>query len=77
MKFEELQSIVEKANNSNGDINDAIAVLAAMFESTSRHLKEIKSQQSEILSALENLSSRIDKIENHTTDWVYRAIVED
>lgn len=77
MKAEELQSIVEKASNSNGDINDAIFVLAAMFESTSRHLKEVKAQQSEILSMLEKLSSRMDKIESHTTDWVYRAIVED
>lgn len=77
MKAEELQSIVEKASNSNGDINDAIFVLAAMFESTSRHLKEVKAQQSEILSMLEKLSSRMDKVEAHTTDWVYRAIVED
>jgi predicted transcriptional regulator len=77
VKVEELQSIVEKAKNSNGDINDAIFVLAAMFESTSRHLKEVKAQQSEILSTLEKLCSRMDKIEEHTTDWVYRAIVED
>ncbi len=77
MKPEELQSIVEKAQNSNGDINDAIFVVAAMFESTSKHLKEIKSQQAEILSNLEKLLTRMDKIETHTTDWVYRAIVED
>jgi methyl-accepting chemotaxis protein len=77
VKAEELQNIVEKAKNSNGDINDAICVIAAMFESTSRHLKEVKAQQSEILSMFEKLSSRMDKIEAHTTDWVYRAIVED
>lgn len=77
MKADELQSIVEKANNSNGDINDAICVIAALFESTSRHLKEIKAQQFEILSSLEKLSSRMDRVEAHTTDWVYRAIVED
>lgn len=77
MKAEELQAIVEKAKALNGDVNDAIGVLASMFESTSRHLKEIKSQQNEILSRLEQLSQRLDKIESHTTDWVYRAVIED
>lgn len=77
MKAEELQNIVEKANIGNGNANDVIFIMAAMFESTSKHLKEIKAQQTEILSSLGKLSARLDKIEAHTTDWVYRAIVED
>lgn len=81
MKSEDLQKIVTKAESLNGDINDAICVVAAMFESTSRHLKEIKMQLNEIKmqqnEILSSISERLDKIEQHTTDWVYRAIVED
>jgi hypothetical protein len=77
MKAEELAAIVEKAQNANGDINDAIRVVAAMFESTSKHLKEIKSQQNDILSKLDALTERMDKIESHTSDYVYRAVIED
>jgi len=88
MKSEDLQKIVTKAESLNGDINDAICVVAAMFESTSRHLKEIKMQLKEIKmqlneikmqqnEILSSISERLDKIEQHTTDWVYRAIVED
>lgn len=76
MKSEELQQIVDKAAGSASNVNDAVLVLAAMFESTSRHMKEIKSQQNEILLRLEKLSTRMDNIEEHTTDWVYRAVVE-
>ena len=77
VKSEELQQLVDKANNGNSDNNDAVFILAAMFESMSKHLKELKSQQIEILSKIDNVSSRLDRIESYTTDYVLRAIVED
>lgn len=77
MKTEELQQVVDRAKNSEGTVNDAILVLAAMFESVSRHLKDIRLQQIEILKNQGEQERRLSAIEEHTTGWVYRAVVED
>ncbi|MBS1722420.1 MAG: hypothetical protein JSS66_05375 [Armatimonadetes bacterium] len=77
MKLEELQAIAEKATNGTGDVNDALVLLTEMFASFSKHLKEVKTLLNSVKEGQDALSARLDQIESHTTDWVYRAVVED
>lgn len=77
MKAEQLKGLVDKAKAGNADVNDVVLIAADMFESFSKHLKDIKEKQDVIIQKLEDNNLQVSEIQSHTSDWVYRAIIED
>lgn len=77
MTQEELDQILERAKAGEATLADVVEIVGATLMSVSRHARDIKTKQDELHAKLEGLSARVAKVESYTSDWLYRAVVED
>jgi hypothetical protein len=74
---EELDQILERAQKGEATLGDVVNIVGATIMSVARHARDIKARQDEAQQKLDAVSARLAKVESYTSDWVYRAVIED
>lgn len=77
MTQEELDQIILRAQKGEATLSDVVEIVAAILMSVGRHSRDIKAKQDELQQQIDGVSSRLARVESHTSDWLYRAVVED
>jgi len=77
MKLSELKSYQAKAEAGTVDLNDLMAVLVAMYESTSVKMANIDATLTKMLEALATTAKSVELVQRQTLSPVYLRYVDE